>query len=505
MTLPLIEMRNITKKFPGVIANDQINLKLYAGQIHALLGENASGKSVLTSILSGLYTPTEGQILINGEERFFASPKDAIDCGIGMVHQHFKLVESFTVLENILLAQQDCGFFVPKRTVSKRISELAAKYSFNIDPEAFIWQLSVGEKQQVEILKVLYYNSKVLILDEPTAVLTPQESRELFINLRKMAQEGCAVVFITHKLNEVLQVSDCVTVLRGGKMSGFLPKEKLNHEILVEMMVGREILNTYEKPAFVGDIVLQLEGIKALNNMQAMGLKNLNLQVRAGQIYCIAGVSGNGQRELAEVVAGLRPIISGKLFIDNTPVDKISPKKMIDMGVSFVPDDRLGVGLVPNMDSCENIILKQYNTEDFSGKLMLKSDNITCATETVVEKYDVKLSSIYKPVRMMSGGNQQKLLLAREIMTNPKIMVVMYPSRGLDIGAIESVHKLFIQLKEQNTALVIISEDLDEIAKLADTVGVIFDGQIVGEFPAQNMDLEKIGLLMSGVIKEEAS
>ena len=500
MSTPLIEMRNITKAFPGVIANDNITLNIHAGQIHALLGENGSGKSTLMSILCGLYKPTSGCILVDGQEREFNSPKDAIDAGIGMVHQHFKLINSFTVLENILLVKKDSSFMLSSNNEEKKVMELAEKYGFKINPHAYVWQLSVGERQQVEILKTLYCGSRVLILDEPTAVLTPQETVELFVNLVKMTDEGCAIIFITHKLNEVMHVSDCVTVLRGGKVTGHLEESELSREVLAKMMVGRNIEFVSEGSDMpLGDTVLKLKNISALSDMGSLGLSGLNLRIRAGEIYCIAGVSGNGQKELAEVIAGIRPIVDGEVLINGEQIRNPRPRTMIKKGVSYVPEDRLGMGLIPDMDSCENMILKSYNWKKYSGKLLLKSKKIINDTKLAVDDYDVKQASVYKPVKMMSGGNLQKLLIAREISTNPKLMVIAYPSRGLDIGAIDAVHKLLFELKQKNTALMVISEELEEVAKLADTVGVIYEGRILGEFKAGNIDFDKIGLLMAGI------
>lgn len=504
MSMPLIEMRNITKAFPGVVANDNITLNIRAGQIHALLGENGSGKSTLMSILCGLYKPTAGRILVAGHEQEFNSPKEAIEAGIGMVHQHFKLINSFTVLENILLVKKNSSFMLASNHEEKKVLELANKYGFKINPHAYIWQLSVGERQQVEILKTLYCGSRVLILDEPTAVLTPQETAELFVNLSKMAAEGCAIIFITHKLNEVLQLSDCVTVLRGGKVTGHLQKHELQRARLAKMMVGRNIeVNSENNSMPLGGIVLDLKHVNALSDMGSLGLNDLNLRIRAGEIYCIAGVSGNGQRELAEVVAGIRSIVAGEIIFNSEQIHKPRPRTMIKKGVSYVPEDRLGMGLIPDMDSCENMILKSYNWKKYSGKLLLKNKKIIKDTKSVVADYDVKQASVYKPVKMMSGGNLQKLLIAREIGTNPKLMVIAYPSRGLDIGAIEAVHKLLFELKQKNTALLVISEELEEIAKLADTVGVIYEGRILGEFKAGNIDFDKIGLLMAGIIPEK--
>lgn len=504
MSVPLIEMRNITKAFPGVIANDNITLNIRTGQIHALLGENGSGKSTLMSVLCGLYKPTSGNILIEGREVEFNSPKDAIDAGIGMVHQHFKLIDSFTVLENILLVKKDSSFMLSGNHEEKIILALADKYGFKINPNAYIWQLSVGERQQVEILKTLYCGSRVLILDEPTAVLTPQETAELFVNLAKMADEGCAIIFITHKLNEVMHLSNCVTVLRGGKVTGYLQAAEMNKEKLAKMMVGRTIeANNEIDNTPLGDTILELKSISALNDMGSLGLSDLNLRIRAGEIYCIAGVSGNGQRELAEVIAGIRKPVDGEVKIGGETIRRIRPRTMIKKGVSYVPEDRLGMGLVPDMDSCENMILKSYNRKEYSGKLLLKNKKIIKDTKLAVEDYDVKQASVYKPVKMMSGGNLQKLLIAREISTEPKLMVVAYPSRGLDIGAIDSVHKLLFELKYKNTALLIISEELEEISKLADTVGVMYEGKILGEFKAGSIDFEKIGLLMAGITPDK--
>lgn len=346
---------------------------------------------------------------------------------------------------------------------------------------------------------MLYHRSRVLILDEPTAVLTPQETRELFVNLRKMADDGCAVVFISHKLNEVEELADRVTVLRGGCVTGSAAKEDMRRDKLVQMMIGREVLNTYEKNCeHCGEVVLQLEQVSALNDMNTVGLNNVRLAVRAGEIYGIAGVSGNGQRELAEVLAGLRPSMGGKIFFYGQDLTNKKPKEMIDAGISYVPEDRLGMGLVPNLDSVNNVILKEYDGK-FSKGWRIRREAAIAATKRIVEDFDVKLGSIFQPVKMMSGGNLQKLLLGREIAAKPKLMIVLYPVRGLDIGAIEAVHKLLLQLKEEQTAIILVSEELEEIAKLADRVGVMFAGQILGEFPVSEMDTEKIGALMAGI------
>ena len=498
---PLIRMSNIVKRFPGVVANGQVNLDLYAGQIHALLGENGSGKSTLMSILSGLYRPTEGTIEILGEEKKINSPSDALANGIGMVHQHFKLIESFTVAENIALSQTSGSVLISEEEIVEEITRLGKKYGLFVDPRAYVWQLSVGEKQRVEILRMLYNDSKVLILDEPTAVLTPQETRELFSNLRNMADNGCAVVFISHKLNEVEELADRITVLRNGRVTGSIGRSEINQARLIEMMIGRDIITSYEKSeASDKEPVLVINNISALNDMNTLGLDGITFKVRAGEIYGIAGVSGNGQRELAEVLAGLRHTLSGSIQFYGEEIAGLSPKGMIGRGISYVPEDRLGMGLVPKLNSCDNVILKEYGSKKFSKGHFLKRDAAIAETQRIVREFDVKMGSIFQPVKMMSGGNLQKLLLGREIASNPKLMIVLYPVRGLDIGAIESVHKLLLQMKENNTAIILVSEELEEIAKLADRVGVIFSGKILGEFPVKEMDTEKIGALMAGIV-----
>lgn len=499
MVTPLISMLGITKRFPGVIANNKINLELYPGEIHALLGENGSGKSTLMSILTGLYQPTEGKILVEGKETQFSSPADAIKNGIGMVHQHFKLIESFTVAENIALSDTKGSFLLDTAQIEADIAELSSYYGLKIDPQAYVWQLGVGEKQRVEILRMLYHKSKVLILDEPTAVLTPQETRELFANLRKMADNGCAVVFISHKLNEVEELADRITVLRSGVVSGHMSKEQINRNALIQMMVGRELNTSYDrKPAQSGDVVLKLEKISALGDMRTLALDNVSFEIRAGEIYGIAGVSGNGQRELAEVIAGMRLAMGGKMYYCGQDFTNKPPRAKIEAGISYVPEDRLGTGLASNLSSVDNIILKEYKGR-FADGWRIKWQAAVSAAKHTVEEFDIKQGSIYQPVKMMSGGNIQKLLLGREIAAKPKLMVVLYPVRGLDIGAIEAVHKLLLKLKEQNTAILLVSEELEEIAALADRVGVMFAGKLMGEFAVQDMDIEKIGALMAGV------
>ncbi|MEG1160189.1 MAG: ATP-binding cassette domain-containing protein, partial [Acidaminococcaceae bacterium] len=395
-------------------------------------------------------------------------------------------------------------FLLSLEEIAEEIVQLGEKYGLVVDPLAYVWQLSVGEKQRVEILRMLYHESKVLILDEPTAVLTPQETRELFVNLRKMADDGCAVVFISHKLNEVQELADHVTVLRGGVVTGSITRAEMTRQKLVELMIGRDVINVYEKDASnCGEIVLAVERVSALNDMHTLGLDNLSFNVRAGEIYGIAGVSGNGQRELAEVLAGLRPTISGSIKFHGEEIINCTPKEIIDRGISYVPEDRLGMGLAPNLSSCENVILKEYDQAKFTKGWLIDHKAAAAATKKIVRDFDVKLGSIFQPVKMMSGGNLQKLLLGREIAGQPQLIIVLYPVRGLDIGAIEAVHKLLLQLKAEKTAIILVSEELEEIAKLADRVGVIFSGKILGECAVSEMNTEKIGALMGGIVEKE--
>jgi simple sugar transport system ATP-binding protein len=499
MIRPFIEMCGIVKKFPGVIANNRIDLTIYPGEIHALLGENGSGKSTLMSVLAGLYSPDEGVIRIDGCETDFRSPRDAIARGIGMVHQHFKLVETFTVAENIAMGERSGSLMLSVDQIKRDIAEFGGKYGLEINPDAYVWQLSVGEKQRVEILRMLHYGSKVLILDEPTAVLTPQEAWELFNNLRKMAADGCAVVVITHKMNEVHEIADRVTVLRGGKVTGTLDRGHFNTKEMVWLMVGRNVASSYERDQTVGErVALRLDKVSAFNDMGLPGLRRLSLTVQEGEILGLAGVAGNGQKELAEVITGLRRVSTGKVHLFDEEVTNLKPGAMIARGVSYVPEDRLGMGLVPDLNAIENLLLKNYQQPEFAGRWLLKSKAIERNAAALVEKYRVKLASLYQPVKLLSGGNLQRLLLAREISDSPRVMVVVYPARGLDVGATEAVHKLLLDLKAKQTAIILISEDLDEILKLADRIGVLFSGQLVGEFPVEEADIEEIGLMMAG-------
>ena len=502
----LVEMQGITKIFPGgVRANDSIDLTLYAGEIHALLGENGSGKSTLMSVLCGLYQPTSGVIQINGKETHFSSPADAIQAGIGMVHQHFKLVESLSVTENILLSESRGSFLLDLPKEGEKVAELGRKYGLTVKPDAKIWQLSMGEKQQVEILRALYQGSKVIILDEPTAVLTPAETKSLFEYLRFLAADGHGIVFISHKMAEIQALCDRVTVLRAGRVSGGFDQPPFSATELVRLMVDREVssqlsrVEAQENPAEA----LRIENFHVQGDRGPLAVNDLNLTLYEGEIYAVAGVAGNGQRELVESLSGMRPAQSGKVFLYGQDVTHLDVKGRLKRGLSYVPGDRLGTGLVPSMTVLENLMLKNYKDPEFSDHYLLNYRAIETKAAEWVEEYRVKLASLHQPIRALSGGNQQKLLLAREIATEPRVMVIAYPARGLDLGAAADIYRILLELRNRGTAILILSEDLEEIFKVADRVGVMSDGKISGEFPIIDADVDRIGALMSGEKEEQ--
>jgi simple sugar transport system ATP-binding protein len=500
----LIEMINITKKFPGVIANEKVNLTVRAGEIHALLGENGSGKSTLMSILSGLYRPDEGQILVNGQQVNFKNPKDAIATGIGMVHQHFKLVDTFTVAENVVLGSKKIGFFLKMKNVENELAQISESYGLGVNPIAKIWQLSVGEKQRVEIVKMLYRGSKLLILDEPTAVLTPQEARELFATLKRMTKAGHAVILITHKMHEVMEVADRVTVLRAGKSIATINCGEATPKKLANLMMGQEFVSFAKRQQRIkGAAVLQMQNISTAGAGHKSGLNNISLSVAAGEILGIVGIAGNGRRELAESIVGLRPTTGGKIKIDGQDVTNKSPKDLINAAVSYIPDDRLGTGLVPTLGAVDNLIMKNYQSDELNSGIMISPKKAQLQAEKLSNEFGVKLTSLQAPVGLLSGGNQQRLLLARELSCNPKLLVAVYPSRGLDIAATDTVHKLLLEQAAKGTAILLISEDLEEVFKLCDRVGVLYQGGLMGVLPVKEATPEQIGLMMLGSTETE--
>ncbi|HSW36015.1 MAG TPA: ABC transporter ATP-binding protein [Candidatus Limnocylindrales bacterium] len=499
-------MRNITKMFPGIVANDQVEFLAHAGEIHALLGENGAGKSTLMNILTGLYRPDEGEVYIQGQLVNFHSPREAVDAGIGMVHQNFRLVESLTVTGNITLGAKNEGFWWRPRIAAKKVAALSKEYGMDVDPEAKVWQLSVGEQQRVEIMKMLYRGAQILILDEPTAVLTPQEVKELFSSLRKLADSGKTVIFITHKLHEVMAFADRITVLRGGRSIAVIKKEETDIKELAHLMVGKEISHLVNKTAAdPGEIILRLEAVSALNDKGLPALHEVSFSIREGEILGFAGVAGNGQRELSEVITGLRSVSSGKIFVNEKDATSANARQIIDAGVGHIPEDRKGMGLVSNMTVIDNTILKSYRSPEVCPGFFLNHRKIRQHAQHLVDTFDIQTCSLDSPVKLMSGGNLQRLLLAREISANPKIIVAVYPVRGLDVAATEEIHQMLVEQRNNGAGILLISEDLDEIFKLADRIAVLYEGRIMSILPIENADLDRIGLMMAGIDGKEVA
>jgi simple sugar transport system ATP-binding protein len=499
--IDLVEMRGIVKRFPGVLANDHVQFDVRSGEVHALLGENGAGKSTLMRILYGLYRPDEGQILLNGQPASIESPVDAIRLGIGMIHQHFMLVQSLTVAENVALGLPSArGPLTDLDRVSKRIQELAEVYGLEVDPDACIWQLAVGQQQRVEILKALYRGAALLILDEPTAVLTPQEVSELFQTLRQMARDGHALIFISHKLHEVLDISDRVTVLRDGREIGTRRTAEISKADLARMMVGREVGMKLERtPVEHGEVRLRLSDLWAKSDREMQALTGVDLEVRAGEIVGVAGVSGNGQRELAQVITGLRPATRGKVLLDSRDITGLSPSAVIELGLSYIPEERMRDGMIKEFTVAENLILREHGQKPFARSGFLDFRAISRRSQELIHNFNVKTPSQETPVKNLSGGNIQKLLLARELSRKPRVLVASQPTRGLDIGATEYVHRRLMEQRAEGTAILLISEDLDEILALSDRIAVIYEGQIMGVVPQDQATPEQLGLLMAGV------
>lgn len=494
-----VKMRGITKQFPGVLANDHIDLDVHSHEILALLGENGAGKTTLMNILAGLYNPDEGQIFIDDQKVSFQSPRDAIEMGIGMVHQHFMLVESLTVTENIILSLPRSGIQLQTNQVKNRIKKLSEQYHLAVDPDAAIWQLSVGEQQRVEIMRLLYRGADILILDEPTAVLTPDEARDLANILRKMVDEGKAVILITHKLNEVTAFSDRVTVLRSGKVVANLMTTNTTKKELAKEMVGREVLFRLEKTKCnPGDSVLVVDQVNALNDKGLPALKDVSFEICSGEILGVAGVAGNGQRELAEVISGLRNTISGKITINRENITNSTPFKVINAGISHVPGDRIGVGLAPNLSVSDNLVMKAYRKPPIVQGSIVKKKSMIQFVENLIQTFQIKTPHSETPTRLLSGGNQQRLILAREITASQGMLIAVYPSRGLDVGATETVRRTLLEQRDKGSAILLISEDLDEIRQLSDRIMIMYEGTIMDIVYPETTSLEVIGLMMAG-------
>lgn len=499
----VVKMSGIVKRFPGVLANDHIDFELCQGEIHALLGENGAGKSTLMNILNGLYRQDSGTIKISGQQVQFSSPRDAIANGIGMVHQHFMLVPSMSVTENILIGLDKPRFLLNLPKYEDKISAMGQKFGLKVDPNAKVWQLSVGEQQRVEILKMLYRGAEILILDEPTAVLAPSEIVDFFATLRAMAKEGKSIIFITHKLNEVLEIADRATVLRKGKVSSVgIPIKNTTRVDLARMMVGRDIVfNVEKKTTQPGEVVLKVEGITAKNDKGLLALKGISIDVKANEIVGLAGVAGNGQSELAEVIAGLRPAESGKILVNNEDIANCPVRKGIKIGVSLIPEDRTRVGTAPNLSITENMIMKNYDHEPISNGWVINATAADKFAGELRKLYDISVPSTKTSVRLLSGGNLQKVILAREIASQPTLMVAVQPTRGLDVGAIEGIQRLIIEQRSAGAAILLISEELEELLSLSDRVYVIYEGEIMGE--VKDGDIETIGLMMTGSRREK--
>ncbi|MGI6286187.1 ABC transporter ATP-binding protein [Neomoorella humiferrea] len=499
-----LEMRGITKRFPGVLANDNVNLEIKSGEVLALLGENGAGKTTLMSILYGLYQPDDGEILINGQPVQITSPRKAMELGIGMVHQHFMLVPTLTVAENVALGSPPRkGIFVDLEKVRRDIEEISRNYGLGVSPDAYVWQLSVGEQQRVEIIKALYLGASLLILDEPTAVLTPQEAGELIALLKNMAKQGRPIVFISHKLNEVMAVSDRVTVLRDGRVVATIRTAETTSRELARLMVGRELAfqkNKSRTPA--GETVLSLRELWVTGNKGTPALKGLSLELKGGEILGIAGVSGNGQKELAEVISGLRRADKGQIVLNGKEITNQAPERIIKQGLGFIPEDRLHVGTIPSFTIWENLILKDHAQPPYARGIFLQNQSIRRQAASLVESYGIKTPNLDTPTGRLSGGNIQRLILAREITRRPSVLIAAYPTRGLDVGATEYVHKKLMEARDEGMGVLLISEDLEEVMSLSDRIAVIYEGRIMQVLKAEEADERTLGLLMAGVAKE---
>jgi len=501
--LPRIEsmqMQNIVKRFPGVLANDQVNFEVKAGEIHALLGENGAGKSTLMKILYGLYQPDAGEILLNGQPIIINSPTDSIQYGIGMIHQHFMLVDNLTVAENVALGLKSSR--EPRLDLDKvtaRIEALAQTYGLKIDPQAVISDLAVGQQQRVEIIKALYRGAALLVLDEPTAVLTPQEVDDLFIILRQMAADGHALIFISHKLHEILDLTDRVSVLRDGKMVGTRPTTGATKADLAQMMVGREVTLERNRPTVeLGEVRLKIVQINATNNKGITVLKNINLEIHSGEIVGVAGVSGNGQKQLAETIAGLHSVDTGTITLNGKEVTHLTPADMIDVGLSYIPEERMHDGAIKEFTVGENLILQDHVRPPYSKGIFLDFNYIASHAQAMIDKFRVKTPSADTPIKNLSGGNIQKLILARELARQPQLLIAAQPTRGVDIGATEYIHEQLLEQRSAGLATLLISEDLDEVRALSDRIVVMFGGEVMGIVDSAETTVEQLGLMMAG-------
>lgn len=500
MREPILEMKGITKTFGSVTANENVDLTLYPGEIHALLGENGAGKSTLMNVLNGIYRPNSGEILHKGKKVTIRSPKHAVDMGIGMVHQHFRLIPTLTAAENVFLYMPKCNLVLKKKEMEEQIRKWSEEFHLEVEPSALIWQLSVGEQQRVEIVKLLSRGAEILILDEPSAVLTAQEAKEMFRVLRSMADSGKSVVVISHKMNEVMEFADRITVLKGGKVEDTMVAADATVERLTRAVVGERELKPHknEGGSRQENVVLDVKDLSVKNDRELMAVKNLSIQIHAGEIFGIAGVAGNGQKELAEAIAGLRKAETGAIVLNGEDVTGQNAKARIKKRIGFIPEDRLSMGLVPGMTMEENRILREFDTDRFSKHHILKRKVIKETVQDEISRYEIKTAGEKSPVSLMSGGNQQKLLVAREIGGDPTLLIAVYPSRGLDIGAAEAIHEILLEQCKKGVAVLLVSEELDELFQMADRIGVLCSGELMATLEKKEADYDTIGRLMSG-------
>jgi general nucleoside transport system ATP-binding protein len=502
---PVLELRGITKRFPGVLANDHIDLTLNEGEILALLGENGAGKTTLMNVLYGLYTPDEGEILIRGEKLEIHDPNDAIEHGIGMVHQHFMLVPVFTVTENVMLGVESIknGVFLDRKSAAERIRDISERFGLKVEPGAEVEDLPVGVQQRVEIIKILYRQAEILIFDEPTAVLTPQEVDELFKIFHSLIDQGKSIIFITHKLNEVLAVANRILVLRHGKVAGTTTPDQATRESLASMMVGRDVILEVDKPPMVpGEVVLDVKDLVVQDDRHLVAVDGVSFQVRSGEILGVAGVQGNGQTELVETITGLRPAETGLITISGKDTTYASPREICEAGIAHVPEDRQQDGLVLTFSVADNLVLNTYYKEPFAKGLSLNQGKIEESARERVKDFDVRTPSIFVPAANLSGGNQQKVIVAREFSRPIHLLIASQPTRGLDVGSIEYIHSQIIKKRNDGCAVLLISPELDEILSLSDRIAVMFDGKFIAVLPAEQATRERLGLLMAGI--EEA-
>ena len=499
---PVLEVRDITKRFPGVLANDHISFTLEAGEIHAFLGENGAGKSTLMNILYGLYDPDEGEIFINGKKVTIRGPSDAIRQGLGMVHQHFMLVPTLTVAENVMLGTEiTSGLLLNEREANKRIGEISRRYGLSVPPDALVHDLPVGVQQRVEIIKTLYRGADILILDEPTAVLTPQEADDLFVTLRSLVSQGKSIIFISHKLREVLEIADRITILRRGRVVGTTTPAETDTAGLAAMMVGREVILTVAKaPREPGPPMLVVRDLVALDDRRSVAVDGLSLDVREGEVLGIAGVQGNGQTELVEALTGLRPIQSGQVSLMRHDTTNAPPRRIIEGGVAHIPEDRHRHGLVLSYPSSDNMVLSTYYLSPFASGIVINEDKIDAQARRLVAEFDVRTPSTLTAVSKLSGGNQQKVVVAREFSRPIKLLIAAQPTRGLDVGSIEFIHRGIIKKRDEGVAVLLVSAELDEILALSDRIAVMFKGKIIATLPAAEATRERLGLLMAGIL-----